>query len=209
MYIPILVLLYSTICKHIRLVHQYRGRNERKTEICEEPITERNDDKDEYIQFTKMVKDKTKSDFALTKKKCLDLLLELSGIVQNTDERHFEAVKHVLKSTVSVKNTLATMKKNVAIVKLRPCHENCSREKFRAAKKIFLNSQKYADVQTKYANEKYANNVKYAKPTDEEKALFMLQNMFAEETVEKDVPVRDTKEGAIKLTKGMTKLCFK
>ena len=120
MYIPILVLLYSTICKHIRLVHQYRGRNERKTEICEEPITERNDDKDEYIQLTKMVKDKTKSDFALTKKKCLDLLLELSGIVQNTDERHFEAVKHVLKSTVSVKNTLATMKKNVAIVKLDP-----------------------------------------------------------------------------------------
>ena len=64
-------------------------------------------------------------------------------------------------------------------------------------------------MQTKYANEKYVNNVKYAKPTDEEKALFMLQNMFAEETVEKDVPVRDTKEGAIKLTKGMTKLCFK
>ena len=47
------------------------------------------------------------------------------------------------------------------------------------------------------------------KPTDEEKALFMSQNMFAEEAVQKDVPVRDTKEGAIKLTKGMTKLCFK
>ena len=62
-------LLYSTICKHIHLVHQYRERNERKTEICEEPITERNDDKDEeFIQLTEMVKDKTKSDFALTKK---------------------------------------------------------------------------------------------------------------------------------------------
>ena len=47
------------------------------------------------------------------------------------------------------------------------------------------------------------------KPTDEEKALFMSQNMFEEEAVEKDVPVRDTKEGAFKLTKGMTKLCFK
>ena len=51
--------------------------------------------------------------------------------------------------------------------------------------------------------------MKYAKPTYEEKALFMSQNMFAEETVEKDVPARDTKEGAIKLAKGMTKLCFK
>ena len=51
--------------------------------------------------------------------------------------------------------------------------------------------------------------MKYAKPTNEEKVLFMSQNMFAEETVEKDVSVRDTKEGAIKLTKSMTKLCFK
>ena len=51
--------------------------------------------------------------------------------------------------------------------------------------------------------------MKYAKPTDGEKGSFMWQNMIGEETVEKDVPVRDTKEGAIKLTKGMTKLCFK
>ena len=43
------------------LVHQYRERNERKTEICEGPITG-SDDKDE-----KMVKDETKSDFALNK----------------------------------------------------------------------------------------------------------------------------------------------
>ena len=41
-------------------------------------------------------------------------------MVQNTDERHYEAVKHVLKSTVAVKNTLAKMKKNVDIVKLDP-----------------------------------------------------------------------------------------
>ena len=40
-----------------------------KTEICEEPITERSDDRDEeFIQLTGMVKDETKSDFALTKK---------------------------------------------------------------------------------------------------------------------------------------------
>ena len=57
------------MCKHIHLVHQYRERNEMKTEICEEPITERSDDKDEeFIQLTGMVKDETKSDFALTKK---------------------------------------------------------------------------------------------------------------------------------------------
>ena len=62
-------LLYSTICKHTYLVHQYRERNERKTEICEKAITERNDDKDEEsIQLTGMVKDETKSDFALAEK---------------------------------------------------------------------------------------------------------------------------------------------
>ena len=41
-------------------------------------------------------------------------------MVQNTDERHFEADKHVLKSTVTIKNTLATIKKIVDIVKLDP-----------------------------------------------------------------------------------------
>ena len=65
-------------------------------------------------------------------------------MVQNTDERHFEAVKHVLKSTVSVKNTLATMKKNVAIVKLDPVMRIAPGKNL-AAKKIFLNSQKYAN----------------------------------------------------------------
>ena len=49
-------------------------------------------------------------------------------MIQNTDERHFEAVKHVLKSTVAVKNTLATMKKNVDIVKLDPVWELLQRK---------------------------------------------------------------------------------
>ena len=41
-------------------------------------------------------------------------------MVQNTDERHFEAVKHVLNSTAAVKNTSAMMKKHVDNVKLDP-----------------------------------------------------------------------------------------
>ena len=41
-------------------------------------------------------------------------------MIQNADERHFEAVKHILKSAVAVKNTLATMKTNFDIVKLDP-----------------------------------------------------------------------------------------
>ena len=59
-------LLYSTICKRIHLVHQYRERNERKTVLCEETISDNKDE--EFIQLTGMVKDETKSDFALTKK---------------------------------------------------------------------------------------------------------------------------------------------
>ena len=37
----------------------------------------------------------------------------------------------------------------------------------------------------------------------------MWQNTFLEEAVEKDVLLRDIKEEAIKLTKGMAMLCFK
>ena len=51
-------LLYSTICKHIHVVHQCRERNERKTEICEELIAERNNKDEEFVQLTEMVKDK-------------------------------------------------------------------------------------------------------------------------------------------------------
>ena len=118
-------------------------------------------------------------------------------MVQNTDERHFEAVKHVLKSTVAVKNTL-TMKKNVDIVKLDPVMRIAPGKNLEQQRKLFSTAKR-----------KRKHNMKYAKPTDGEKGSFMSQNMFGEETVEKDVPVRDTKEGAIKLRKGMTKLCFK
>ena len=59
------------------------------------------------------------------------------------------------------------------------------------------------------AKRKRKHNGKQAKPTDKEKALFMSQSTFVEVTVEKDVPLCDTKEGAIKLTKGVTKLPFK
>ena len=61
------------------------------------------------------------------------------------------------------------MKKIVDIVKLEP-----QRKFFSATKQ----KQKY--------------NVKYTKDTDEEKALFMSQNILAEETVDKDVLLRDT-----------------
>ena len=90
-------MLCSIIFKYIYLVHHAKEKNEKKTKICEELITERSDDKDEeFIQLTVMVKDETKLDFALTNKKCLDLLLELSGIVQKFEERRSEAMKHVL-----------------------------------------------------------------------------------------------------------------
>ena len=93
----IYILLCSIIFKYIYLVHHAKEKNEKKTKICEELITERSDDKDEeFIQLTVIVKDETKLDFALTNKKCLDLLLELSGIVQKFEERRSEAMKHVL-----------------------------------------------------------------------------------------------------------------
>ena len=107
-------------------------------------------------------------------------------------------MKHDLKSTVAVKNTLATMKKNVDIVKLDPVMRIALGKNLEQQRKLFS-----------IAKRQRKHNVKYANPTDEEKALFMSQNMFAEEAGWKDVPVRDTKEGAIKLTKGMAKLCFK
>ena len=41
-----------------------------------------------------MIKDKINSDSSLTKKKLLDLFFERSDMIKDTDERHFQAVKH-------------------------------------------------------------------------------------------------------------------
>ena len=88
-------------------------------------------------------------------------------MIQNTDERHFEAV--VLKSTVAVKNTLGTMKKNVDIVMLDPVMRIAPGKNLEQPRKFFSTAKR----QRKH-------NVKYAKPTDEEKALFISQNMLVE-----------------------------
>ena len=85
------------------------------------------------------------------------------------------------------------MKKNVDIVKIDPVMKIAPGKNLEQQRKFFSTARR-----------KRKHNVKNAKPTDEEKALFMSQNIFAEKTVENDVTVRDTEEGAIKLTKGMT-----
>ena len=112
-------------------------------------------------------------------------------MVQNNDEKHFGAVEHVLESRIAVKNTLATMKENVDIVNLDPVMRIAPGRNLEQQRKFFSTAKR-----------KRKHNVKYAKAADEEKAIFMSQNIFAEETVEKDITVRDTEEEAIKLTKG-------
>ena len=112
-------------------------------------------------------------------------------MVQNNDEKHFGAVEHVLESRIAVKNTLPTMKENVDIVNLDPVMRIAPGRNLEQQRKFFSTAKR-----------KRKHNVKYAKATDEEKAIFMSQNIFAEERVEKDITVRDTEEEAMKLTKG-------
>lgn len=82
--------------------------------------------------------------------------------------------------------------------KVKPRHKNCSRKNLKQQRKFFSS-----------AKQKRKYDIRYTKPADKEKALLMWQNTFLEEAVEKDVLLRDTKEEAIKLTKGMAMLCFK
>ena len=90
------------------------------------------------------------------------------------------------------------MKKKNWYRKVKPRHENCSRKNLKQQRKFFSTAKR-----------KRKHDIKYTKPTDKEKALLMWQNTFLEEAVEKDVLLCDTKEEAIKLTKGMAMLCFK
>ena len=109
----------------------------------------------------------------------------------------FWGSKTCFKKYSSCKKYFSNNEEKVDIVKLDPVIRIAPGKNLEQQRKSFSTAKR-----------KRTHNVKYAKPTDEEKT-FMSQNMFAEEIVETDVLVRDTEEGAIKLTKVMTKLCFK
>ena len=55
----------------------------------------------EVSELAKMVKDESKSDVQIVKRKCQDFIMEVIGMVHTTDERHLEAVKHLLKGAVA------------------------------------------------------------------------------------------------------------
>ena len=115
-----------------------QGRNENKKENYDVQITKTSKDiAEEFLQLTDMIKDKTKSNFALTTKKYLDLFLKLSDLIENTDKRHLEAVRHVLKNALAVENTLATMKKKVDLVKLNPVMKLAPGENIKQYRKFF------------------------------------------------------------------------
>ena len=86
-------------------------------------------------------------------------------MVQNTDERYSEAAKHVLKSTVGIKISFRNDEEKCDIVKLDPVMRIAPRKNLEQQRKFFSTTKR-----------KRKHNVKYKKPTDEEKTLFMSQN---------------------------------
>ena len=83
-------LIYSTICKHIHLLHRFRERHgDVQFDIAhsfDTTVTDITDEKTQEItDLTQMVKEETKADIDLAKRKCQDVLMELLGRVQETD----------------------------------------------------------------------------------------------------------------------------
>ena len=167
-------LIYSTICKHIHLLHRFRERHgEVQFDIAhsfDTTVTDITDEKTQEItDLTQMVKEETKADIDLAKRKCQDVLMELLGRVQETDERHLESVKHVLKGAIALKSTLESMIKNPDVVKLDPVLKFVQGKKIEPQRRFYSTTKRKRKV-----------NVRFAKPTDSDKESFMQSRNFGE-----------------------------
>ena len=138
-----------------------------------------------------MVNEESKSDVEIVRKKCQDVLMEVIGMVHTTDERHLEAVKHLLKGAVALKSTLESMKNNLDVVKLDPVLKIASGKKIEQQRRFYSTIKRKRKI-----------NVRFAKPTDTDKERFMSFEAFGEAATNDNGINTESKSKVTKLSKG-------
>ena len=124
------------------------------------------------------------------KKKATELLLSIIGAVEDCDFRHLEALRHLQKSCLAIKNTFSSMKKrNENDVKMEP---------------VLKGWNKNVDRQRRFfstTKRRKKGNVRFAKPSDEDRAAFQESNGFiaSDSDKTKDIGVKGKCNFAIKL----------
>ena len=156
--------LYFTICKHIHLVHRHRLlKNEIIADIVDESYTPQDDEMqaDETDELFKMVTNEKCNHLASLKQEGEALFHSLIGSIQESDERHINALRDVIRSGKAIKSTFETMKQVRKVTKMEP---------------VFKATNKNIDTQRRFfstTKRRKKGNIRHAKQTDKDREDFV------------------------------------
>ena len=158
-------MLYATICKHVHLLQQFRFRqskandNNEETHFQEEEDIERNQ---ELSFLVATVKDQDTTNFERLKQSAQKTLSELDDLVSNAESRDSEAVRDLVKGLNILKRSFDTIRRNSDIRQIPTTSCNAPHNKNIEQQRHFFQTSK----------RKKTANVRFAKPTDEDRAQF-------------------------------------
>ena len=139
------------ICKHVHLLYRYRERSGNlPTESSDNVETELDKDRvDDLAQLTSMIKEPEKSTLEKRKKNTENVLLEILGLLKDSDSRHIQAIRQLFKGTTALRNTFESMKKNVSVVKLDPIIKAPANKNIEQQRRVFSTLKIKKDCQCK------------------------------------------------------------
>lgn len=187
-------LLYCTICKHIHLVHRQRERFGTVGLLCDAGDDGRevchSDGADELSELVGMVQHESRTTYEELKEKAKELFLSIIGSIEESDGRHTEATRHLIKGGTALKNTFDSMKKVPTVVRLDP--------------KIKANNKNIDRQRNFFATTKRRKkgNIRFAKPSDDDRKKFETNEGFtvsiAEDARSKNLGQQCSNTGTIK-----------
>ena len=107
-------------------------------------------------------RDKEETNIEVVKRNAESALLAIIGSLENSDERHVDAIRHLTKSANSLRHTFESMKKETKVVKLEPTTK-ANNKRIDKQRRFFSTTKR-----------KKKGNIRFAKPTDTEKESFAL-----------------------------------
>ena len=164
-------LLYCTICKHIHLVHRQRERSgtvglsrDARNDGAELHQTDGNDELHDLVQ---MVQNESRATYEELKERAKELFLSIIGSIEESDGRHTEATRHLIKGGTALKNTFDSMKKVTSVAHIEP--------------KIKANNKNIEQQRNFFSTTKRRRkgNIRFAKPTDDDRKKFETNEGFA------------------------------
>lgn len=163
-------LFYCTVCKHIHSVHRSRERSgsdaEQDVDGSEEQIDLTNEcsslsgELNGLVNMTRHGNENT--NIEVIKRNAKNALLAIIGSLENSDERHGDAIRHLTKSANSLRHTFESMKKETKVVKLEPTIK-ANNKRIDTQRRFFSTTKR-----------KKKGNIRFAKPTDSDKKNFAL-----------------------------------